>query len=105
MQRAQVGAIVGRSDEDKGYRICVREDKVDIVTQHVKNIQTLSSVQNGHLQHILELEGGKGDAQGDVLTTRNRCDIDKKRKGKGKSKVCMRAPSTTAHKERKRCKL
>ena len=44
--RARVGMIVRRSDETKGYRVYIRKDNVVVVTQHVKNIQTLSELQS-----------------------------------------------------------
>ena len=51
--QAQVGAIVGRSDEIKGYCIYLRKDKVVIVVQHVKNIEepinkTIEQQQHSH---------------------------------------------------------
>uniref|UniRef100_A0AAV1T842 Polyprotein n=1 Tax=Peronospora matthiolae TaxID=2874970 RepID=A0AAV1T842_9STRA len=53
-QRAQVGVIVGRSDETKGYRVFLKKDNVVVVTQHVKNIETLSDEQNDRLQRVLD---------------------------------------------------
>ena len=38
-QLAQVGAIVGRSDETKGYRVFLKKDNVVVVTQHVKTLK------------------------------------------------------------------
>ena len=55
-QRAQVGIIVGRSDETKGYRVFLQKDNVVVVTQHVKNIATLSDEQNVQPQRALEYE-------------------------------------------------
>uniref|UniRef100_A0AAV1UQN3 Integrase catalytic domain-containing protein n=1 Tax=Peronospora matthiolae TaxID=2874970 RepID=A0AAV1UQN3_9STRA len=53
-QRAQVGVIVGRSDETKGYRVFLKKDNVVVVTQHVKNIETISDEQNDRLQRVLD---------------------------------------------------
>lgn len=55
-QRAQVGIIVGRSDETKGYRVFLQKNNVVVVTQHVKNIATLSDEQNEQLKRALEYE-------------------------------------------------
>ncbi|CAI5736693.1 unnamed protein product [Peronospora farinosa] len=55
-QRAQVGIIVGRSDETKGYRVFLQKDNVVVVTQHVKNNATLSDEQNSQLQRALEYD-------------------------------------------------
>ncbi|CAI5732629.1 unnamed protein product [Peronospora farinosa] len=55
-QRAQVGIIVGRSDETKGYRVFLQKDNILVVTQHVKSIETLSDEQNSQLQRALEYD-------------------------------------------------
>lgn len=58
--RAQVGMIVGRSDETKGYRVYNCKNNVVGVTQHVKNIHTLSDLQNEQLRIRLQ----RGDQDG-----------------------------------------
>ncbi|GAB9471215.1 unnamed protein product, partial [Globisporangium polare] len=55
-QRAQVGLIVGKSNETKGFRVFMQKDNVVIVTQHVKNIETLTDAQNSHLQRCLDMD-------------------------------------------------
>ena len=49
-QRAQLATIVGVSEETKGYKVYLRKENKVIVTQHVKNIDTLSEAQNAQLQ-------------------------------------------------------
>ena len=41
--------IVGKSDEVKGYRVFLKQERVVIVGQHVKNIGTLNDAQNSHI--------------------------------------------------------
>ncbi|CAI5734969.1 unnamed protein product [Hyaloperonospora brassicae] len=53
-QRAQVGAIVGLSEETKGYRVFLKKNNVVVFTQHVKNIEMLSDEQNDRLQRVLD---------------------------------------------------
>ena len=48
-QRAQLATIVGVSEETKGYKVYLRKENKVIVTQHVKNIDTLSEAQNAQL--------------------------------------------------------
>ena len=55
-QRAQVGVIIGRSDETKGFRVFLQKENKVTITQHVHNVETLSAEQNGHLQRALEYE-------------------------------------------------
>uniref|UniRef100_A0AAV1U680 Polyprotein n=1 Tax=Peronospora matthiolae TaxID=2874970 RepID=A0AAV1U680_9STRA len=45
-RRSQVGIIIGRSDETKGYRVFLQKENKVTVTQHVKDIETLSEAQN-----------------------------------------------------------
>ena len=55
-QRAQVGVIIGRSDETKGFRVFLQKENKVTITQHVRNVETLSAEQNGQLQRALEYE-------------------------------------------------
>uniref|UniRef100_A0AAV1UY47 Retroviral polymerase SH3-like domain-containing protein n=1 Tax=Peronospora matthiolae TaxID=2874970 RepID=A0AAV1UY47_9STRA len=55
-QRAQVGVIIGRSDETKSFRVFLQKENKVTITQHVRNVETLSSEQNGQLQRALEYE-------------------------------------------------
>jgi hypothetical protein len=45
-KRSQRGLILGVSEEVKGFRVYLMDDKKVITTQHVKYIQTLSRAQN-----------------------------------------------------------
>ncbi|CAI5734017.1 unnamed protein product [Peronospora farinosa] len=52
--RAQVGTIAGGSRETKVLCVYLRKDNFVVVTQHVKNIETLPTAQNAQLQRELE---------------------------------------------------
>ena len=39
--RGKAGVIIGKDDETKGYRVYLANDRVVVVTQHAKNIETL----------------------------------------------------------------
>lgn len=54
--RAQVGMIVGKKDETKGYKVYLPKDRIVITTQHIKNVETLDNKQNAQLQAQLERE-------------------------------------------------
>ena len=45
--------IIGRSDEIKDNREYVSQERLFIVTQHVQNVETLTSTQNDQLKHSL----------------------------------------------------
>uniref|UniRef100_A0AAV1TAP7 Integrase catalytic domain-containing protein n=1 Tax=Peronospora matthiolae TaxID=2874970 RepID=A0AAV1TAP7_9STRA len=55
-QRAQVGVIIGRSDKIKGFRVFLQKESKVTITQHARNVETLSAEQNGQLQRALEYE-------------------------------------------------
>ena len=62
LKRSQRGIIVGVSEETKGYKVLLpRENKV-VVTQHVKDIETLSEAQNAQLQRAMNACDRAGDA-------------------------------------------
>ncbi|CAI5703653.1 unnamed protein product [Peronospora effusa] len=46
-ERGKAAIIIGKSDETKGYKVYIPKDKVVVVTQHVRNIETLSDGRNG----------------------------------------------------------
>ena len=46
-ERGKQGFIIGKSDEMKGYRVFIPKDKIVIVTQHVRNVETLVEERNG----------------------------------------------------------
>ncbi|ETN12333.1 hypothetical protein PPTG_09191 [Phytophthora nicotianae INRA-310] len=54
--RAQVGMIVGKNDETKGYKVYLPKYRIVITTQHIKNVETLDNKQNEQLQPQLERE-------------------------------------------------
>jgi hypothetical protein len=45
-KRAKPGKIIGISEETKGYKVFIPEDRVVVASQHVQNISTLSDQQN-----------------------------------------------------------
>ena len=53
-KRSQVGVIIGRSDEIKGYRLFLQKKNKATVMQHGKDIETLSEAQNNQLQRALD---------------------------------------------------
>ncbi|CAI5713009.1 unnamed protein product, partial [Peronospora destructor] len=54
--RAEVGVIVGKHDETKGYKVYKPRDRVVVTTQHVTNVETLDVQGNCHLQEQLKRE-------------------------------------------------
>uniref|UniRef100_A0AAV1T508 Uncharacterized protein n=1 Tax=Peronospora matthiolae TaxID=2874970 RepID=A0AAV1T508_9STRA len=63
LKRSQHGIIVGVSEETKGYKVLLtRENKV-VVTQHVKDIATLSEAQNALLQRAMDAGDRAGDTE------------------------------------------
>ncbi|EGZ19026.1 hypothetical protein PHYSODRAFT_301448 [Phytophthora sojae] len=55
--RAEVGMIIGKDDESKGYKVYLPHDRIVIVTQHVQNVETLNAPGNEQLQAQLRREG------------------------------------------------
>ncbi|KAE9207773.1 hypothetical protein PF004_g16945 [Phytophthora fragariae] len=55
--RAEVGMIVGKNDETKGFKVYIPKDMVVVTTQHIENVETLDSKQNVQLQAQLKREG------------------------------------------------
>lgn len=51
-ERGKHGIIIGKSDERKGYRVYLPKEKIFIVTQHVRNLETLTEEQNAQLHHV-----------------------------------------------------
>lgn len=52
-KRSQLGIIIVRSDETNVYRVFLQKKNKVTVTQHVKDIKTLSEAQNNQLQRAL----------------------------------------------------
>jgi hypothetical protein len=55
--RAMEGYIIGLSEEVKGYKVYVPKTGKTVITQHVKNIRTLTQEQNESLACVWEIEG------------------------------------------------
>ena len=51
--RGKQGIIIGKNDEMKGYRVFIPMDHVVVVTQHVKNVETLDSIQRPNMTKTL----------------------------------------------------
>jgi len=80
--RGKSAMIIGKSDEMKGYMVYLPKDRVVVVTQHVRNVETLTVTQNeqlrrAHLQDPEELkeEEANGDPQRavEVAKTKGKC--------------------------------
>ncbi|POM58937.1 Mitochondrial Carrier (MC) Family [Phytophthora palmivora] len=78
-ERGKPAMIIGKSDEMKGYRVYIPKDKVVVVTQHVRNVKTLTDEQNDQLRcvHLESSEEtkedeGKPSAQGTTTTPKSR---------------------------------
>jgi len=50
--RGKSAMIIGKSDEMKGYRVYLPKDRVVVVTQHVRNVETLTVTQNEQLKRV-----------------------------------------------------
>ncbi|CAI5711699.1 unnamed protein product [Peronospora destructor] len=62
--RGKRGLIIGKSDEIKGFRVYIPGDKVVVVTQHVKNVETLNKEQNEQLRRTHLQDNGEGVREG-----------------------------------------
>ena len=51
-ERGRPIIIIGKRDEIKGYSLYSPRDKVVVVTQHVKNVETLLEEQNEQLRRV-----------------------------------------------------
>ena len=69
-KRSQVGIIIGRSDEIKGYKVFLQKENKVVVTQHLKDIETLSDEQNSHMQNALDFRMRYSHATRDTSTRR-----------------------------------
>uniref|UniRef100_A0AAV1T3R8 Reverse transcriptase Ty1/copia-type domain-containing protein n=1 Tax=Peronospora matthiolae TaxID=2874970 RepID=A0AAV1T3R8_9STRA len=54
--RSQVGMIIGKNDKTKGFKVYLPKEKIVIITQHIRNVETLNSAQNAQLQKRIEHE-------------------------------------------------
>uniref|UniRef100_A0AAV1VI13 Integrase catalytic domain-containing protein n=1 Tax=Peronospora matthiolae TaxID=2874970 RepID=A0AAV1VI13_9STRA len=55
LQRSGRAIIVGVSEETKGYKALLPRDNKAVVTQHIKNIETLTEAQNAQLQRAMDV--------------------------------------------------
>uniref|UniRef100_A0AAV1VCP9 Integrase catalytic domain-containing protein n=1 Tax=Peronospora matthiolae TaxID=2874970 RepID=A0AAV1VCP9_9STRA len=69
-QRVEVGVIIGRSDETKGFRVFLQKEKKITITQQVRNVETLSAEQNGQLQRALEYKDRIVEPSATATTTK-----------------------------------
>ena len=51
-ERGKAALIIGKSDERKGYRVYIPKDRIVMVTQHVRNVETLNDNQNYQLSRF-----------------------------------------------------
>ncbi|GMF47391.1 unnamed protein product [Phytophthora fragariaefolia] len=59
-QPSQPGMTVGIGEDTKGYRVYLPRDRVVVMTQHVKNIETLDKTQNEQVQRLYLGEEDEG---------------------------------------------
>ena len=81
-ERGKAVIINATSDERKGYKVYISREKVGGVTQHVRNIETLTDEQNGQLTPYLKADlqdESQDDGHPDVQVHRS----TKKRATKG----------------------
>jgi hypothetical protein len=71
-KRATRGIILGVPEETKGYVVYLKEDQKVVNTQHVKQIETLSSAQNAALLTSSPSNEGSSNARnGGAVTPAN----------------------------------
>ena len=61
--RSQRGIIVGLSEETKGYNVLLQRESKVAVTQHVKNMSTLSDSQNAQLKRSMDVSDRADEAE------------------------------------------
>ena len=83
--RGKATIIIGKSDETKGYKVYIPKDKVVMVTQHVRNIETLPDEENeqltSHLEEVDRQEESLSDLPLDVQVRTSAKRVAKGRKG------------------------
>ena len=52
--RSQVGMVIGKNDETKGFKVYLPKERIVITTQNIRNVETLNSEQNAQLQEKIE---------------------------------------------------
>ncbi|KAE9238201.1 hypothetical protein PF005_g327 [Phytophthora fragariae] len=88
--RAEVGMIVGKNDETKGFKVYIPKDMVVVTTQHIGNVETLDSKQNIQLQAQLKREDPELwrsiEEREDATQQKEKAPKKKKKQSKGKKK-------------------
>ena len=84
-ERGKAAIIIGKSDETKGYKVYTPKDKVVMITQHVRSIETLPDEENeqltSHLEEVDRQEESLSDRQLDVQVRTSAKRVAKGRKG------------------------
>ncbi|KAG6617822.1 Integrase catalytic core protein [Phytophthora cinnamomi] len=88
--RAEVGMIVGKNDETKGFKVYIPKDMVVVTTQHIENVETLDSKQNVQLQAQLKREDPElwrsVEEREEATQQKEKVPKKKKKQAKGKKK-------------------
>uniref|UniRef100_A0AAV1TQJ1 Reverse transcriptase Ty1/copia-type domain-containing protein n=1 Tax=Peronospora matthiolae TaxID=2874970 RepID=A0AAV1TQJ1_9STRA len=63
LKRSQHEIIVGVSEKTQGYKVLLKRENKVVVTQHVKDIATLSEAQNAQLQRAMDAGDRAGDTK------------------------------------------
>ena len=88
LQRSMRAIIVIVSEEIKGYKVLLPRDNKVVVTQHIKNIETLTEAQNAQLQRAMDV-GDRSEVQVDTgapaaVANDGRAEGNKKTRKSGK---------------------
>ena len=68
--RGKTAIIIGKDDEMKGFRVFIPIERVVVVTQHVKNVETLTNVQGRDINKTSHGTEGQ-EEHGNKNVTRN----------------------------------
>ena len=68
--RGKTAIIIGKDDEMKGFRVFIPIERVVVVTQHVKNVETLTNVQGTDINKTSHGTEGQ-EEHGNKNVTRN----------------------------------
>uniref|UniRef100_A0AAV1UCR1 Integrase catalytic domain-containing protein n=1 Tax=Peronospora matthiolae TaxID=2874970 RepID=A0AAV1UCR1_9STRA len=91
-KRGKQGIIIDKSDEMKGYRVYLPREKTVIVTQHVRNVETLTKEQNAQLRRVHPtVEDGESGERGGYASMNNPVPVPREKgKGRGQRKPWTR---------------